>query len=188
MSTELPQHWFNPTRISNSVQTVVLVADEKTAGPIAGAIGVERVISLEVKLDICGWNARGIKIAGAIIALFEQNCVATLEPMQNTVSTDFIQHFVPEKDSRQAMPEIVDGEMMLEAEGDDLPDVFTNNRIDLWAVAVEQLILVVDLFPRSDVEHIEKEEVLSPPVENQTYKPFADLKTLITKKNTQKDP
>ena len=82
---------------------VSLTTDSDTALPIANAIGVESVVSLEAKLGISGWNARGVKISGVIDAVIDQRCIVTLEPMQNTLSESFLQHFLPEVDSRDAV-------------------------------------------------------------------------------------
>ena len=83
-------------------------------------------------------------------------------------------------------PEIIDGEMVFEPEGEDLPDVFSNNRIDLWAVVIEQLNLAVDLFPRSDNVGGAEEEASVPQSEHQTHRPFARPQNVDNRKKPEK--
>ena len=187
MSSQLPHHWIDTTKVGSNVHAVSLTVEPDMVSAVSAAIGVEGIVLLEAKLDYSAWNARGIKVSGVVEAVVDQRCIVTLEPVQNTLSEHFVQHFLPEADSREASPEIIDGEMVLEPEGDDLPDVFSNNRIDLWAVVLEQLNLAVDLFPRSDNLEMVEEEVCNPQTEDPTHRPFADLKTLITEKNPKKE-
>ncbi|KAG1700455.1 Phosphate acyltransferase [Nymphon striatum] len=48
------------------------------------------------------------------------------------------------------MPEIVDGEMILDPEAADLPDIIVGDSINLWDILIEELILVINPFPRAD--------------------------------------
>ncbi len=77
---------------------------------------------------------------GRIDAEIVQACVVTLEPLTNTIAEEIDTIFVPEN-SRLARIELDEsGEILLDAEGADIPETFVGDRIDVGAVAEEFLI------------------------------------------------
>ncbi|SPU62590.1 Uncharacterized ACR, COG1399 [Brucella melitensis] len=86
--------------------------------------------------------------ADASIAEIVQACVVTLEPLTNTIAEEIDTIFVPEN-SRLARIELDEsGEILLDAEGADIPETFVGDRIDVGAVAEEFFDLAIDPYPR----------------------------------------
>ncbi len=101
---------------------------------------------------------------------------------ENSIKDEFQRYFVPQSARHDAEPEIVDGEMVFDPHNDSLPDVFCGTRLDLWDVMIEQLVLAVDLYPRSQKAASFKNEHSNPLPPVETHKPFEKLKALISEK------
>ncbi|MCB1386881.1 MAG: DUF177 domain-containing protein [Nitratireductor sp.] len=112
----------------------------------AGALSLER---FNADLLFQSWRREGVKVVGRIRADLTQSCVVTLDPVEAAIDQAFEQTFVPEG-SKLARPRFDDeGEMILDPDGPDLPDLFTGDVIDAWDVLIEQFLLAVDPFPRA---------------------------------------
>jgi hypothetical protein len=72
----------------------------------------------------------------------------TLEPLTNSIAEEVDTIFVPEN-SRLARIQLDEsGEMLLDAEGADSPEVFVGDKIDVGAIAEEFFDLAIDPYPR----------------------------------------
>ncbi len=81
----------------------------------------------------------GVRLRGTINAEIVQSCVVTLEPIDATVSEEVDTIFVPEN-SRLAKIQLDEsGELLLDADGADIPETFVGDKIDIGAVAEEFL-------------------------------------------------
>jgi uncharacterized metal-binding protein YceD (DUF177 family) len=93
-------------------------------------------------------------------AVLEQACVVTLEPIEQTIEEEIEVLFVPEG-SKLARNEAVNGELIIDADAPDLPEVFAGDTIDAGAVAAEYAAMSIDQYPRKPgvgfVEHIESD-------------------------------
>lgn len=182
MTGNLPEHWIDITRLPKNGDIVRMEADEKQRTRIAGATGVDAISSLVVKIRASHWGKEGAIVAGSASCLVTQSCVVTLDPVENRVSSDFSRKFVPEISRHNGQPEIIDGEMVLDPEDDDYPDVVSGNRINLWEVVVEELNLVIDPYPRSEGAESGDLEEPEHGSKEHAHNPFSELKALITKK------
>ena len=65
-------------------------------------------------------------------------------------------------------------------------NIFENGKIDIWSILAEELNLAIDPFPRSEQAQSITEEPLTEneemDVDDDTHRPFSDLKSLITEK------
>lgn len=157
--------------------TVTIGTDEKERKALAQNHGLEAVNAFAGEFLLTPWKKRGVRLRGRINAEIVQSCVVTLEPLVSTIAEDVDTIFVPE-DSRLARPQLDDsGEMLLDAEGADSPEIFSGDRIDIGAVAEEFFDLAIDPYPRKPElpEEIEPQQFGNVGDIEEAVSPFAKL-------------
>ena len=142
--------------------TVKIEADEKERAQLAENHELVSVASFTADFLITQWKKDGIKLRGHIEAQIVQACVVTLEPIDAVISEDVETVFVPENSRLARIRLDESGEMLIDAEGPDMPETFSGDRIDIGAVAEEFFELAIDPYPRKAeadfVEIIEEDE------------------------------
>lgn len=156
-----------------------LTSDNQDA--LKESLNILSVPQFESELIFKGWRKGGVKVKGRFFAELERECVVTLEPLTEEIKEDFERTFLP-KGSKLAKPEFnEEGEMVLDPDGADIPDLFSGNTLDAWEILIEQVLLAMDPFPRTDNAdisvHQAPEEELAP-----KQSPFAVLKSLKSQK------
>lgn len=111
---------------------------------LASFLGVLSVETLKVGFRIQRWRARGLRLEGLLQARVVQSCVVTLEPVQSAVETRFERRFLP---TEMIAPDGEGEEVFVDPDGEDPPEPLTHE-IDLGAIAVEELALGLDPYPR----------------------------------------
>jgi uncharacterized metal-binding protein YceD (DUF177 family) len=165
-----------------------LPVDAESLKQLANECGVNAFKSLETDFRFKRWRKHGATVVGSFKAEIEQDCIVTLEPVFSFLDESFERQFLPQRSSDYKMPEIIDGEMILDPEADDLPDILETDVLNLWEILIEELILAIDPFPRSaegglqEQFEAEEEDLDAEP----THKPFSDLQALISAKKTNK--
>jgi uncharacterized metal-binding protein YceD (DUF177 family) len=142
-------------------------ADERAA--IARRLGLESLPELSAEVTVKPW-LDGVEVGGRFDAVVEQVCGVTLEPFEQPVSGEFEVCVVPAGSPHAAAVE--GGELELDAEAPDAPDVLASDAIDVAAYVVEHLALELDPFPRKPGVNFEYE-----PPESEAS-PFAVLQKL----------
>ncbi len=173
------------TNLPSPSEKVSLPVTQEALELVAEACDVLGIENLEAVFRFKRWRKHGVTLNCDVKANVEQECIATLEPVFSKIDVSFERQFLPERSSDYKMPEVIDGEMVLDPEAD-LPDIMSGNTLNLWDILIEELILAIDPFPRADsapedtnwVED-EAEDEAEP-----THKPFSDLKALITEKKS----
>ena len=123
----------------------MLVADEQVRAAIARMSGLGGLPRLEAEFDVTRRGADGLHVVGRVSAIVGQNCVVTLEPLDNEVGEDIDLIFMPsvtvsgERSGAHAEPH--------PANSDD-PEPLIDGAVDLGALATEFLILGLDPYPR----------------------------------------
>lgn len=127
---------------------VTITADEAQRDALAELHGLLSVDALRAEILVVNWKRSGIRVSGRVTATIRQACIVTLEPVEEQVGEDFEALFVPEG-SRLAKPRLSgEGELLLDAEGDDAPETFTGDSIDVGQVAEEFFALGINPYPR----------------------------------------
>lgn len=161
--------------ISANPVTVKLEADEREREGLARLWKVQAVRRLASELQINRWKKDGVRIRGRVEAEIVQACVVTLEPVESTIVEDIDRIFVPEGSRLARLVLDERGEMVLDPEGDDVPDAFSGDTIDAGEAVCEAVALAIDPYPRkAGVEfsgHVE-----STLADDQKPSPFAALK------------
>ncbi|WP_317993322.1 YceD family protein [Bartonella gliris] len=156
---------------------VHICADQRECAHLAKNHDLVEVKSCEGEFHILPWKKRGVRVKGFLRARIIQLCVITLEPLENNLYENIEVVFVPE-DSNLMKPKISEdtGELFLDAEGPDIPEVFYGDKIDIGAVMEEFFELSINRYPRKEginmsmVENLEEAE--------QKLSPFSVLKSL----------
>jgi len=125
----------------------VLDADEAARGRIAKALGLDALLSLTAEVKVSSW-LDGVQIDGGWRARVRQTCGVTLEPFESDLDGELRLRALPEGSAALGGADGGGGELDLDPEGDDPPDVLEGDRIDLGAYVVEDLSLAIDPFPR----------------------------------------
>lgn len=138
----------NVARLPHSGMPVVIEADAGQRRALAEIHGVDSISVLRAELLVAPWKRHGVRVTGKVEATVGQTCVASLEPMENRVEERIDAVFLPEdsKLGREGFGQ--GGEIILEAEGDDGPETFSGDRIDVGALAEEFFGLGIDPYPR----------------------------------------
>jgi len=149
--------------------TVKLEPDAGQRAKIAGDLGLESLPSLTAEVTVRPW-LDGAEVTGRFRAVVEQVCGVTLEPFEQPVRGDIEVRAVP-AGSPHAQTE-QPGEIELDLESQDPPDVLEGEALDLAAYVTEHLALEIDPFPRKPGAEFD----YKPPTEE--LSPFAVLKKL----------
>lgn len=136
----------NVGHVAGNAVTVELSADEDERDDLAKFWAVSAVRSLDAELELSRWKRDGVRVAGKVRAVVEQPCVATLEPVEQHIEEDVSALFVPEGSKLTRLPD--NGEVIVDAEGPDLPEPLSGDSIDVGAVVMEFVALAIDRYPR----------------------------------------
>lgn len=151
-----------------------IVAQAQERAALAARFGFAALDRLEANYSLT-LDGDIVTAQGRITAALAQPCIATAEPVPETVDTPFIVRFIPEG---SAEPE--PGEE-LEMDADECDTVtYTDGRIDIGEAVAETLALSVNPFPRSpDADaYLRQMGVLSEEEAQEASSPFAALKAL----------
>lgn len=144
--------FFYPVKVghisANPVE-VTLAADAEERAGLARLWGVLEVKALAAAFQLQRWKRDGVRLKGRVTADIVQACVVTLEPVEAHIDEPVEVVFVPEGSKLARLPAAVEsGEMLLDPEGPDAPEVFSGDTIDAGAVAAEHAALAIDPYPR----------------------------------------
>lgn len=146
-----------------------LVADEATRAQVAQLARLRSLPRLEATFVVTRQGAQGLRVDGAVSATVGQDCVVTLDPLDNEVKEEVTVVFAPPRapvagaDAQEEETEINPGD----------PEPLIGDTVDLGAIAIEFLILGIDPYPRKPDAKFEP-----PAVEGETSHPFAALAAL----------
>lgn len=120
----------------------------------AAAIAVENdLVSVEIftaTATIQPWKGQGVSVTGRVQASITQPCAVTAEPVSDRVDEKVDMIYVP-LDSKLAKPRLnEEGEWVLSVEGDDPPETFVGDSIDLAEVWLEHFTLGIDPYLRAE--------------------------------------
>lgn len=134
--------------ISANPVTVRLEANERERQGLAKMWDILSVDRLRAELQVAKWKKDGLRIKGRVQAKIRQACVVTLEPVEAEIDEPVDQIFVPENSRLARRAADDNGELLLDPDGDDLPETFTGDTIDAGVVVAEAVALAIDPYPR----------------------------------------
>lgn len=147
-----------------------LEPDENVRAQIAKELNLEGLPAFSGKLTVRPW-LDGAEITGRYTARVVQICGVTLDPFEQELDGEIGLQVVPQG-SPHAQIEAEGGEINLDLDATDPPDVLDSDELDLAHYLVEQLALDIDPFPRKPGVEFD----YTPEVAEES--PFAVLKRL----------
>lgn len=138
----------NVARLPAKGMPVKIEADPRQRTELAQIHGVLSVEWFRADLHIASWKRNGVKVSGQVEAEITQQCVVTLEPMQNDIREAVSAVFLPQDSKLGRLGFGEAGEILLDADGPDSPEIFSGDTIDVGALAEEFFGLAIDPYPR----------------------------------------
>ncbi|MCO6387923.1 MAG: YceD family protein [Aliihoeflea sp.] len=135
-------------RLPSKGMPVRIEADETQRRQLADAHHLVEVRSFRADLMVENWKRDGVKVTGQVRASIVQSCIASLEPIDAEVDEEIHALFVPEGSKLIRPDSFEGGEMILDAEGEDGPEPFSGETIDVGQLAEEFFALGIDPYPR----------------------------------------
>jgi len=154
----------------------VLEATPVQRGLLAAAAGVNAVLQAVATFDVIPEAGGIVTVTGTVRARVEQNCVVSLDPVENDIDEAITAVFAPPSQISSSRKSI-QKEQGEDAEIPDPPEPIVNGAIDLGQLAAEFLALGIDPYPRKPGVAFAPPETPEDPDEH----PFAALKALKDK-------
>lgn len=132
---------------SGRVYRLAASADECAA--VAARLGVEKIDALTAALEVKAGAGGVTKVTGTVDAALTQTCVVSLVPVPATISEAVEAGFIPEEIALKKKKAKEDAEEELDLGDEDPPEVVRDGRIDLGELAIEQVALALDPYPRA---------------------------------------
>ena len=144
-----PVTWASNLRLSDlarGAQTLVLDPPDDVRVEWARTLGLVALPELSARISIRGW-LDGAELTGRFRGRVEQVCGVSLEPFTQDIDGEIDLRVVPQGSPNTPI-EALAGEVELDPEAPDPPDVLEGDIIDLAHVLYEHLALAIDPFPR----------------------------------------
>ena len=125
---------------------LLLEPDAEARAALAKELELESLPSFSAKVEVKPW-LDGVEMTGRLSARVGQICGVSLEPFEQDIATDITLRFLP-GGSPNAGEEVAGGELTLDPDAPDPPEVLDTEEIDVTAYVVELLALEIDPFPR----------------------------------------
>ncbi len=139
-------------------QMVLHSATLEECAKIAEQFELVSVESFKGECLVAPWKRDGVKLIGVVKATFTQPCSITMEPLEVKLEEPVEMLFVPDG-SKLSHPRTNDeGEIIFDPEGDDLPETFIGDSIDIASVWLEFMALGIDPFARKEGAVFQAEE------------------------------
>lgn len=138
----------NVARLPKKGMEVVIEADAEQRGALAAAHDLSAVERFTARLEVNSWKRGGVKVAGHVRADIVQACIVTLDPVAENVDEEVSALFLPENSKLMVPRRSAEGEILLDAEGDDAPEPFTGDTVDVGQLAEEFFALGINPYPR----------------------------------------
>lgn len=164
--------WSRPVALHELARgpiTLQLEPTEAERAAIARALSLKSLPALTAQVTVKTWFD-GVELTGRFQAIVEQICGVTLDPFEQPVEGEIDVRAVPAGSPHAAGEE--GGEVELDLDAPDPPDVLESDSVDVAAYVVEHFALEIDPFPRKPGAEFE----FTPPAEEES--PFAVLKKL----------
>lgn len=136
-------------RLPERGMPVVIEADEEQRRRLAEDHGLIAVDRYRAELLVSRWKRHGVKVDGAVEADIVQECGVTLEPLPSHLAAPFSALYLPANSKLGREGFETGGEILLDAEGPDSPELFSGDTIDVGALAEEYFELAIDPYARA---------------------------------------
>ena len=170
---------FKVRKLAKKGQHIRFSADQETRERIARDYDLIGVDSFDVDCKVTPWKSDGVEVTGTLKADVVQPCAVSAEPLAQTIREEIEFIFLPEGSKLLRPPRFEEQEMILDPMGDDVPDTFIGDSLDLAGPWLETFALGIDLFARIDGAAFSAENL-----DSERESPFAALAALKTDTKT----
>ncbi|GAA0783137.1 DUF177 domain-containing protein [Roseibium denhamense] len=123
--------------------------DAKDRQKIADAYELNAIPALCADLILKPYRKNGLRVVGTVKATLNQTCVVSLEPFDSDLVLDIDRTFEAHSSRPRKIRDLnEEGEIEIDLESLDPPDVMMDGVLDVGAVICEELALALDSFPR----------------------------------------
>jgi len=184
MATETFPYSFkvNAARVVDKDEAISVRPGPADLKAIAKAYDLDAINDLTAKFILKPYRRAGLRVVGPLTATITQTCVVSLEPFDSAVEIDVDRTFEPQSSRPRKVRDLnEDGEIEIDLESLDPPDVILDGILDLGAVICEELALTIDPFPRKpgvEFEGGDADDTPEPIEQEAKPSPFAALKAL----------
>jgi uncharacterized metal-binding protein YceD (DUF177 family) len=144
-----------------------LNANETTRAEVARITGLRSLPRLQATFNVARQGSDGVRVDGRISATVGQDCVVTLDPLENEITEQVNLIFT------SPAPRVAEADDGAEVMDPDESEPLIGDTIDLGALATEFLIVGIDPYPRKPGAIFEP-----PATEGESAHPFAALAAL----------
>lgn len=140
--------WSRPVKlheIARGPVRLTLAPDGAERAALAKQLGLQSLPSFTAEVTVKPW-LDGVEVTGRFSAVVEQVCGVSLDPFEQPVEGEIELRAVPRGSPNAAAPE--GGELELDPDAPDAPDILDSDAVDVAAVVTEHLALEIDPFPR----------------------------------------
>jgi uncharacterized metal-binding protein YceD (DUF177 family) len=143
---------------------------------------VREVVAARAAFDLTLKPDGKVHVTGRVTARVGQDCVVTLDPIENELDEPVDLIFAP-PEQIPLLADLVDDDMEDDVEAPDPPEPIVNGQIDLGRIATDALLLGIDPYPRKEGAVFEAEIEAGDPGDH----PFAALKALQSRGSKKGD-
>jgi hypothetical protein len=145
-------------RLPSKGLPVRIEADAEARLALAEAHGLVSVERFVADLMVTDWKGSGISVNGTVEAKITQACIVTLDPLTARIDEPVDAVFLPRNSKLLRLPD-ASGELMIDPEGPDAPEIIDGDHVDVGALAEELFAVALDPYPRkAGVEPLEIRE------------------------------
>jgi len=145
---------------------------EEQRNAIAKQLGLVSLEALTAEVFLTSW-LDGAEVSGVLRARVVQTCSATADDFETPIDARFDLRVLPA--NSQNAPQEEYGDVGIDPDGDEPPDVLEGEKVDVSGYVIEHLALELDPFPRKPGA------VFVQPPEPVEISPFSALKSLKAK-------
>jgi hypothetical protein len=142
--------WHEPIAVEDIPETgqhITLEADPDVRTHIARLAGLRDLPRLQADFDLTHQGAGGLRVIGRVSATVSQNCVVTLEPLNNEIDEEVDLLFMPQTAPAEPIGDDEESRGQADVKRDG-PEPLIGGVVDLGALATEFLLLGIDPYPR----------------------------------------
>ena len=178
------------TNLPRSGTSSLFDADTHERAELAQFLQIVSLSKLNVNVKTESRKKRGVSVTGQLRAIVTQSCVVTLLPIESRIGVKIDRLLVPGDKTREPSTKDADQrEVVFDHNEDDPPDTFDGRLVDIGQIALEELALNLEAYPRhpsaDDWESNKNSGSGSNPAQIiETANPFAALRKLKPDHNT----
>jgi uncharacterized metal-binding protein YceD (DUF177 family) len=155
---------------------VEVVAEASERAALAAAYDLLDVRVLRARAVVRSDPGGAVNVEGSVVADIVQSCVVSLAPVEQHIDEPFAVRFVRPGSAELGPPVKPHGEVVVDPEAPDPPEILTGATIDLGAVVEEAFVLAIDPYPRAPGATLVQEATVEKDEGRES--PFAVLATL----------